>query len=152
MTSLLSGFSSSAHFGPSGISVSLRSVSSDLMWRSCNCLSRLPPLFESHRVGYLPPGNSCKCRKARCRLLVESFTEKKTQKKKLFLILCNFRHNHCFVRPIILVLQKSCLVSFVVSSPSSCSSVFHWYFLPSHFSVQLNVYVAFKFTTSDSVF
>lgn len=38
------------------------------------------------------------------------------------------------------------------SSPSSCPSVFHWYFLPSRLSVQLSIYVAFKLTTSDSVF
>lgn len=36
--------------------------------------------------------------------------------------------------------------------PSSCSSVFHWYSVPLHLSAPAHIHVAFKLTTSGSVF
>lgn len=75
--------------------------------------------FKSHRVGYLLPGTSANVGKQDVTFWLSHLQEKKTHThtQKLFLILCNVRHNHCFVRPppIILVLKEISLVSVIVS-------------------------------------
>lgn len=117
--------SSSAHFGPSGISVPLQSASSDLTRRSCNCLppasttTKKTKLFESDKVVNFSPSwktqNFCECWKARRLLLVELLTVKSS------LFSCNFQTllllcstSHCFVR-----LSKEKQLCRHLPSPSS---------------------------------
>lgn len=154
----LSVSSSSAHFGPSGISVPLQSASSDLTRRSCNCL---PPastttqqkkkLFESDKVVNFSPSwktqNFCECWKARCLLSVELLTVKSSFFSCNFqtlLLLCS--PSHCFIR-----LFKEKQLCRHLPSPSSCPSVFHWYSVPSHRSSSPFMLPS-TLTTSDSVF
>lgn len=139
----LSVFSSSAHFGPSGISVPLRSVSSDLMWRSCKLSLRLPPLQQQKKIFFesdklLPAEktqNFCECQKARCLLLVELFTS--------FFFFFFFFMIHCIFQTLIIAsfdqsfvvlnsLKKSSSVSVVIFL-SSTGTLCH-FTAPAHHS------------------